>query len=726
MGRPRSRALGIRGKLLLVALALLLIPWMGYQYVRDMKSFLLQGQEQAMLLTARAVATVLHDRPELFYPQIGVADLIGEPRDLYAYSLSGYVRLDGEANDWGELTEFLRTYRDVRYLACTEDYDPQSLSFQNVLGYRGDYVYALFQVSDDHVVYRDPRYRRLNNSDHLRVLTQAADGEIRRYILTLAHPGRLSVYLMGPDWRYPLTGDPVYEVQGEWLETPTGYSVELRMPRYFVAQERRLAFAIGDVDDELRRTVDRIVGTAPPDGDSDEPVLGRVLLHSPEIAKILKGLDRPATRISIIDPERRVRAVVGGLTRASEQPPAYPPVPDSGISWLHDLLSPIYRTILSPPAVQFEDTTAQASHREGRVFASALAGTPSTERRLSLDRRAEIIVAAYPIWSGDDVIGAVAVEQTSNDLLTLQNQLLENVVSVTLVVFLLVTVGLITFASRITLRIRRLRDASERAIGPEGRLRIDHIEAEARARDELGDLSRSISEMLGRLTRHTRYLESMPDTLAHELSNPLNVVSSSLENLQPQVSGGEGAKYIDRALNGIRRLRHILTSLTEAANLEDALRSGQQEDFDLRELVINAVEGYRLAHPDRRFVLHAPPEAVAVHGIPESIAQLLDKLVDNAVDFSQTGAPIEIGLRRDGTDAVLEIGNEGASLPADMRERIFDPMVSVGKKRASQSRLGLGLYVVRLIAEFHKGTAQARNRDDGQGVVVTVRLPMGG
>jgi signal transduction histidine kinase len=302
--------------------------------------------------------------------------------------------------------------------------------------------------------------------------------------------------------------------------------------------------------------------------------------------------------------------------------------------------------------------------------------------------------------------------------------LLENVVSVTLLVFLLVTVALVTFASRITLRIRRLRDASERAIGPEGRLRVDRIEAEAQASDEIGDLSRSISEMLGRLTRHTRYLESMPDTLAHELSNPLNVVSSSLENLQTQVRGGDGAKYIDRALNGISRLRHILTGLTEAANLEDALRTGQQAVFDLRELVSSAVEGYRVAHPDRRFVVETDESPAVMHGIPESIAQLLDKLVDNAVDFGHDAAPIVIRLQRHGADAVLEVINEGDGLPADMRERIFDPMVSVGKKRASQSRLGLGLYVVRLIAEFHHGTAQARNREDDGGVVVTVRLPM--
>ncbi len=62
--------------------------------------------------------------------------------------------------------------------------------------------------------------------------------------------------------------------------------------------------------------------------------------------------------------------------------------------------------------------------------------------------------------------------------------------------------------------------------------------------------------------------------------------------------------------------------------------------------------------------------------------------------------------------------------PEKMRDRLFDPMVSVGKRKASQSRLGLGLYVVRLIAEFHGGAVSAKKRADTPGVAVTMRLPL--
>ncbi len=715
---PRT---SIRSKLLLVALALLLIPWMGYQYVREMKSFLLQGQENALLLTARAISTVLHNRPELFNPETDVPKLIGEDRDLYAYPLSRYIQLDGLTADWEEFLDQARRYTNEYRLECKASYDPESLSFSNVLGYRGRYLYALFRVKDDVRVYRDLRYRRLDNSDHLRITLQDPYGQVTRYLLSGSEPGRLSTYLMDPDWRSAQTGEPLYDVRGVWRETDEGYVIEVRFPRFMISANSRLAFAVVDVDDPAQRQVDRVISTSPKPGAEK---LGRVLLQSPEIIKILKGLDRPIARIWILDQELRVRALVGNLQNPGGTTVASGDA-DPATSWLHDRLSPVYRLILKSPAKEFRDVSGDVTHRKDAALRRVLTGQPQTERRPSLDRRTEILMAAQPIWTGGEVSGVVVVEQSSNEVLGLQNQALENVVSVTLLVFLVVTAALITFASRLTLRIRSLRDAAEDAIGPEGRVRHKSITAEAHARDEIGDLSRSISDMLKRLHQHTRYLEAMPDTLAHELSNPLNVVNSSLDNLQQLVpKHAEGGKYIERAKNGITRLGAILTDLTEAASLEEALNAGEGEQFFLDELVTSYVGGYRLSHPDRVFTLEIPQQPLPMYGKPDHIAQMLDKLIDNAVDFGAPQTPIVIRVVKNDSHAKLHVLNEGALLPDGMRARLFDPMVSVGKKRANQSRLGLGLYVVRLIAEFHRGKIEAANRKDVKGAVFTVHLPL--
>ena len=75
--------------------------------------------------------------------------------------------------------------------------------------------------------------------------------------------------------------------------------------------------------------------------------------------------------------------------------------------------------------------------------------------------------------------------------------------------------------------------------------------------------------------------------------------------------------------------------------------------------------------------------------------------------------------------AHVEVENEGPLLPEGMRERLFDSMVSVRAQSGGETpHLGLGLYIVRLVAEFHGGGARAENRTDGKGVVVTITLPL--
>ena len=112
-----------------------------------------------------------------------------------------------------------------------------------------------------------------------------------------------------------------------------------------------------------------------------------------------------------------------------------------------------------------------------------------------------------------------------------------------------------------------------------------------------------------------------------------------------------------------------------------------------------------------------------MNGAPDLIAQMLDKLVANAVEFGKDGA-IDVSLAREGDDLLLSVGNEGPPLPAMQAGHLFDSMVSVrGGAESGEPHLGLGLYIVRLIAQFHGGSARAANRRDGTGVVITVSMP---
>jgi signal transduction histidine kinase len=168
----------------------------------------------------------------------------------------------------------------------------------------------------------------------------------------------------------------------------------------------------------------------------------------------------------------------------------------------------------------------------------------------------------------------------------------------------------------------------------------------------------------------------------------------------------------------------LVRAMSEASRMERAIAAAEPEDFDLAEVVRGCAESYRALAGGRRLDLDLPPAPIPLHGAPELVAQALDKLFDNALSFTPDTGWIRIGLRVTVDGAELEVANSGPLLPASMQGRLFDSLVSLRDTawRGETPHMGLGLYVVRLIAERHGGAAGARNLGDGSGVVFTLNL----
>ena len=246
----------------------------------------------------------------------------------------------------------------------------------------------------------------------------------------------------------------------------------------------------------------------------------------------------------------------------------------------------------------------------------------------------------------------------------------------------------------------------------------------SRASDEIGDLSRSFGDLLRRLGQYNRYLETMSGKLSHELKTPLSVVRSSLDNLEQDRQDLQHNTYIQRAREGLERLHGILTRLSEATRLEQALQSAERERFDLCSVVNGCVHGYRIAFPAYNWELDIRASSAVIAGVPDLICQMLDKLIGNAMDFSEQGSPIIVTVKTDDKSAILEISNAGAPLPEEMQDQIFESLVSIRNGRDKEPHLGLGLYIVRLIVEYHNGKIAAMNRDDGKGAIFRVSIPL--
>ena len=446
--------------------------------------------------------------------------------------------------------------------------------------------------------------------------------------------------------------------------------------------------------------------------------------RSPEIEQIIQGLSRTTARIWVVDRDLNVLARAGTLKGTPASGAADTSLPRVW-RWLErELLHPLYSLVLTQPTNDFTEEQAGRVLIPAREIDGALAGILTIDRRPTPDGRAVIVSAAHPIWVGDQVRGVVIVEETTNAVLAERNRAFERLFSIVLAALLIGSLALTLYASRLVARIRRLRDEAEAAIDEQGRARGALMASTAG--DEIGDLSRSFSSALSRLAQYASYQQNMASRLSHELRTPVAVVKSSLENLQLSPLPDDARVYIERAQQGLDRLTHILTRMTEATRLEQSLGDAERERFDLTAVVAGCVDGYRLAYPGKTILLEAAADSIGIDGAPDLVAQMLDKLVANATEFGTVGAPIVVRLRREEGAACVEVENEGPPLPEAMPGRLFDSMVSVRSDAGGDApHLGLGLYIVRLIAEFHGGSASARNRVDGRGVVVSVRLAAG-
>ncbi len=450
-------------------------------------------------------------------------------------------------------------------------------------------------------------------------------------------------------------------------------------------------------------------------GDSYQP--------SEPIERILRVVAKEGSRVWVVNSRSHVIGVAGNLSemgQGKDEVTTLKSAYRSAVARFFRVLSPV------PKGAPLESLATGARTVMGQAD-RALNGEPTPMVRYAADGMTSVLSAAQPIYLGDDIVGAVIVEESSarNSVITLAA--LETLLILTAVVFLIGFLSLLFFASRLAFRVRRLQAETGKVIDAQGRF-VAHGAAalsDVRKRDELGELAQSLQAVLGRLQTYNNYLEKMASRLAHELRTPVTVVRSSLDNLRHSPLAPSEMIYIERADEGIQRLTTLISRMSEAAQLESFLHGTEKERFDLVRVVAGCVEGYRLAFPQQAFALEVSAASASINGSADAVAQLLDKLVQNAIDFSAPHKPIVIGVRINARIAHLTVENSGKLLPPELSAQLFNSMISsrVGAN-AQAGHLGLGLYVVQLIADFHGARASAYNLADGSGVRFEIDFPL--
>jgi len=230
------------------------------------------------------------------------------------------------------------------------------------------------------------------------------------------------------------------------------------------------------------------------------------------------------------------------------------------------------------------------------------------------------------------------------------------------------------------------------------------------------------AEQLLTQERHEReWLGLVAGFVRHELKNSVAGIGSSLQLISGTNHHELRAEYVSRATRSLQFMRRFLDQVAAATNMESALRLQESDVVSLSELVTACVEDFEHLASDRQ--LHTDVAGnIMVLGNADSLAQMIDKLLNNALEHSKTGTAIEIRLAVVDNKAQFQVSNRGDPLPEDP-ERLFKPFVS-GKKSSVDGNLGLGLYVARTIATHHGGEIGAMPLNDPEGARFVVSLPL--
>jgi signal transduction histidine kinase/ActR/RegA family two-component response regulator len=211
--------------------------------------------------------------------------------------------------------------------------------------------------------------------------------------------------------------------------------------------------------------------------------------------------------------------------------------------------------------------------------------------------------------------------------------------------------------------------------------------------------------------------------LAHELRNPLSVLWAAVSVLrqgakQPEVL--RAAQLIDRQVG---QMTHLIEDLLDVARVTRGKASLRREPLDLAKIVEKAVSEMQLAG---RLAGHAvrldlAPAWVRADGA--RMQQVVANLLGNAVKYTPAGGSIVITLRRDPDEAILRVQDSGAGMSPELAARVFDLFVQGEGGERRGGGLGIGLALVRHLAELHGGKVFAASSGAGQGSVFTVVLP---
>ncbi len=356
-----------------------------------------------------------------------------------------------------------------------------------------------------------------------------------------------------------------------------------------------------------------------------------------------------------------------------------------------------------PPEAGVRDFSSRPEFRE------ALAGRVSTGTRHSQLLGTDLLYVAVPVSSNGRVTGAVRITyptSTVDDRVRRYRLILLAIALVVLAVAAAVGVALARFVSR------PLRDV-QRAAGEAAAGDLTARAPEDEGPPEVRALASEFNDMVAQLDTLLRSQQDFVADASHQLRTPLTALRLRLENLERDLDD-DGRRELDAAIDEVERLSRLVTGLLVLARAEETPTPGE---IDLNDVVLGRVESWAPYAEELGITLDARVDGAApARATRERLDQVLDNLIENALEYSPTGTSVTVAA----SGSEVHVVDEGPGLTDEERERAFDRFWRGGRGEGS----GLGLAIVRRLVEADGGSVELR-RADGGGIDAVVVLRRG-
>jgi signal transduction histidine kinase len=240
--------------------------------------------------------------------------------------------------------------------------------------------------------------------------------------------------------------------------------------------------------------------------------------------------------------------------------------------------------------------------------------------------------------------------------------------------------------------------------------------------DELKDLGDTIDTMLGRLDDAFASRQRFVANASHELRTPLAVIRTEVDVAlaDPDASAAELRATAERVRAATDRSDRLIESLLTLAR-SDGAGTAQTDTVDLASAVEHGIDGVAPELGERGIAVERDLRCARIRGDRRLVERMAANLVENAARHNVPGGWVDVSTWAEDGHACLRVENSGTQIPADRVDELVEPFQRLSR-HAPGSGAGLGLSIVRSVAEAHGGSLRVASRPDG-GLLVDVELP---